>query len=693
MTREVSWTEVQSRGRPSGGPSLGAALARRKGLLAAGAAVGLLLGGFYLLRKPPEYASTAQVLLVRSRLEGQAAARSAALELPVPALSSGLLRQIRQADWIRGVIDRNHLAELPSLSGAADPAQTLLARLSLTPIDESAAASLVELRLRGPAADDCRRMLEAVAQACLELVRGPQQEAARELARVLEQARGELSQQIRRDEKAYDVFRKAAPDLGRTADAARLHEQRIGECGQARSAVLKVQSEIQPRIASIEDAIKRGGNREALAMLVKGLAVGDAGPAGPRAAFDQQLFAAQLEERQLLAELGGDHPRVQEIRRKTQLLREKLGIAATVDKAQSIDFVDVYLEWLREELRLAQTKLREIDARLGEERASIGRLDEARRSDERLRAEIDRSRGLFDAAVKRLLELSMVDEEGRLGARLVAPPDQGAVTHDDWLSVLGIAGGGGLFIGLTLSWLLERAARRYRFAARLQKQWGTTVLGRLPGENRGQSPSASLCTVADPQGAAAAAHCRLHQAVERQIAACGGKVIAVSSAERGQGAALWAANLAVLSAQAGRRVLLVDADLRRSRLHQLFALDNSRGLSSTLAGEAELAAVIRETSVAKLWATPAGPPPDKPADLLISPRLRAFFDSARPQFDEILVVVPPVLDAADAALVAVRCDAALLVVPDDVRQRPAAIRSLEILHDLGTPLLGAAFCE
>lgn len=692
MTNHVTWTEVQARRRPSGRLSLRAALAPRPGLLAVGLIGGLLLGGVVLVRTPTEYASTAQMLLMRSRGEGQAAARSAALPLPVSTLSAALLRRIRQPNWIRQVIDRNHLAELPSLSGVADPAQTLLARLSLTPIDESAAASLIELRMRGPVAHDCQRILEGVAQACLELASGRQQEVARELTRVLEQARGELAGQIRRAEKAYDDFRKTAPDAERAADARRLHEQRIAECEQQRTAVLKVQSEIQPRIASIENAIKRGGNREALAMLVKNMAVGDAGPAGARAVFDQQLFTAQLEERRLMAEMGADHPRVQEVRRKTQLLREKLGMAATLEKAQSIDFVEVYLEWLREERRLAEVKLREIDARAGEERAQIARLDEARRSDERLRAEIDRSQRLFDAAVKRLLELAMADEEGRLGAKLVVPPDQGEVTRDGWLPVLAITGGGGLLAGLMLSWLTEFGARRYRFAAQLRKDWGTLTLGRLPAESC-QEPVAGLCTLADPQGAAATAQRRLHAAVARQIAACGGKVIAVSSAGEGQGGALWAANLAVLSAQADRRVLLVDADFRHRRLHELFTLDNSRGLSSALAGEAELGAVIRETAVAKLWATPAGPPPDEPADLLVSPRLRAFLDSVRPQFDEILIVVPPVLDAPDAALVAVRCDAALLVASADVRQRPAVIRSVEILRDLGTPLLGVAFCE
>jgi tyrosine-protein kinase Etk/Wzc len=150
-----------------------------------------------------------------------------------------------------------------------------------------------------------------------------------------------------------------------------------------------------------------------------------------------------------------------------------------------------------------------------------------------------------------------------------------------------------------------------------------------------------------------------------------------------------AANLAVVAAQAGRRVLLIEADLRHAKFRDYFALEETPGLAALLAGEAEMAAVIRPTAVNNLWVAPAGSRESQPSDLLVSSRLRQFLDAQRPYYDLLLVATPPTLAAADASLVAARVDAVLLAIALPPLEYDATLRSVEIFQGLATPIVGA----
>ena len=115
-------------------------------------------------------------------------------------------------------------------------------------------------------------------------------------------------------------------------------------------------------------------------------------------------------------------------------------------------------------------------------------------------------------------------------------------------------------------------------------------------------------------------------------------------------------------AQSGKKVLLVDGDLRRPRIHRNFAVDNSVGLTPLLRGEAEFLDAIRTTAVKDLWVLPCGPRPKNPADLLTLPRFKEFLDRARKHYDFVLVDSPPLLAVSDPAIIAAGMDAVVLTI-------------------------------
>lgn len=141
----------------------------------------------------------------------------------------------------------------------------------------------------------------------------------------------------------------------------------------------------------------------------------------------------------------------------------------------------------------------------------------------------------------------------------------------------------------------------------------------------------------------------------------GGKSLVLAGAGRGEGRSFVAANLAVLFAQLGRRTLLIDADLRNPRQHELFRLENRVGLSSVLAERADIEAIGLVPSLAGLSVLSAGPVPPNPQELLSRPRFAELLEQTRGLFEVVLIDSPAYGTAADVQVIAARAGAALLV--------------------------------
>lgn len=140
------------------------------------------------------------------------------------------------------------------------------------------------------------------------------------------------------------------------------------------------------------------------------------------------------------------------------------------------------------------------------------------------------------------------------------------------------------------------------------------------------------------------------------------KVIAVTSAEAGEGKTATSTNLAVVLAQLGRKVLIVDADLRKPRLHQVFRVSNRAGLVNWLAGGGDHEPVFLPTEVPNLWLTPSGPIPPNPSELLSSERMREWLRMVRARFDVVVVDTPPALAVTDSTILGVLADGVVLTL-------------------------------
>lgn len=166
------------------------------------------------------------------------------------------------------------------------------------------------------------------------------------------------------------------------------------------------------------------------------------------------------------------------------------------------------------------------------------------------------------------------------------------------------------------------------------------------------------------------------------------KVIAVTSASPGEGKTTTIANLAITFAQAGSKVLLIDADLRKPAVHKMFELPNLEGMTTVIAKHEEPTSYISKTIVQNLYILTSGPIPPNPSELLSSNAMKNLMAKLREEFDIILLDAPPVGVVTDAAVLSTIVDGTILVVSSGQVEIEAVQRAKELLAKVNANVLG-----
>lgn len=203
--------------------------------------------------------------------------------------------------------------------------------------------------------------------------------------------------------------------------------------------------------------------------------------------------------------------------------------------------------------------------------------------------------------------------------------------------------------------------------------------------------SSSMMMQAQPNSKTSEAIRSLRFNLECQIHERGIKTIAVTSANRGEGKTTTAVNLAIAYAQIGKKVILVDTDLRKPAVHSVFGGSNHIGLTNYLAKQSDILAIQQESYIPHLQYIPAGPSPSNPVELLVSGGIRGLLHQLKEQADMIIVDTAPLLLLTEAKVMATQCDGVLLVMEHAKVKRNIARRVKEELSLARAELLGVVF--
>ncbi|MBC7328595.1 polysaccharide biosynthesis tyrosine autokinase, partial [bacterium] len=224
----------------------------------------------------------------------------------------------------------------------------------------------------------------------------------------------------------------------------------------------------------------------------------------------------------------------------------------------------------------------------------------------------------------------------------------------------------------------------------IERRCRTTLLAIIP---RFEASKSLLVALATQRSHASEAFRTLRSSLKFASLGKPLKTIVVTSPEPSEGKSTLAANLAIVFAQAGQKTLIIDADLRRPRVHDIFGLDRDVGLTNVLVGDMDVDSVIRETGIENLYAITCGPIPPNPAELLESEHMKQILDELKGKMDVIIIDSPLVMGLADAIILSSIADGTIIVARYNSTSRSAFNQARRMLEMAKANILGAVLNE
>jgi succinoglycan biosynthesis transport protein ExoP len=254
----------------------------------------------------------------------------------------------------------------------------------------------------------------------------------------------------------------------------------------------------------------------------------------------------------------------------------------------------------------------------------------------------------------------------------------------------------GLFLGLGLAFFFEYLDNSVKTPEDVEQVFRLPFFGLVPEisyERRRQMQRETSCpveliTFGHPKSMLSEAYRNIRTSILLSFSGKPPKKIAISSPNPAEGKTTTAINTAITLAQTGAQVLIIEADLRKPRIHKIFEQENGLGLSNFLSGHAELHSIIRKTKIPNLCYILSGPIPPNPSELLSSFVFKGMIECLGEQFDHIILDAPPILGFADAVILSTFVDGVILVVQGGKTPRETLQRAKDVLFQVNARILG-----
>ena len=377
---------------------------------------------------------------------------------------------------------------------------------------------------------------------------------------------------------------------------------------------------------------------------------------------------------------------------------------------------------LKVQLFEAQTKRKELEIRFTAQHPNIQALDSTIRDIQtrvkamesksktlpgieqtllRLTRDVKVDNQLYTSLLNSFQQLRLV-KEGKVGnVRIVdvaVPPERAIKPNRS--SILGISALLGLLAGLGLAFLRNSLRPGIKNAEEIEHGLGLHVFATIPlsaaqaqlnADVLGKKPGTHLLAALKPNEAAIESLRSLRTALQFAMLDAANNIVLISGPTPGIGKSFTSANFAAVLAAAGKRVVLVDADMRKGHIHQFFGLERGVGLSELIAGTQPLAKTIHTSVAPGLDFVSTGTMPPNPAELLMSPSAQDLLKTLSAQYDIVLIDTPPLLAVSDTAILAPQAGTTFLVVRADVSSMGEVQEATKRLQQSGVNVKGIIF--
>jgi len=413
----------------------------------------------------------------------------------------------------------------------------------------------------------------------------------------------------------------------------------------------------------------------------------------------------EAEQARLATIFKNDHPRIMELNNQINQARQRLNLEIrNVVRAIESDYA------------ASRAKEAALQAEADRQQQSALNLKELAVQHTLLQGELDGSRTIYANVLRRLNETSVSSDSPLSNIQTVESAERplGPSSPQTERNLI-LASALGLFLGVGVAFILEYANSALRTPDEVWRAVAVPTLGAVPhwrslqrreyGYNRLPKNSSLRHLASSDDGESqlvsqtlVASHHPFSLISESYRAIRSGllltqrdqplRVVLVTSARPSEGKTSVTLNLAITLAQSGRKVVVIDADLRAGNCHAMLGLNNRYGLVHLLNDDLGVDAVLQRTAVDGLYFIPRGAVPHNPTDLLASERMSEVLQTLRGHFDLVLIDSPPAIAVSDAIVLSVQCDGVILVLRA-YKTPPAAVqRVIERLETVGSQILG-----
>ncbi|MEP3481013.1 MAG: polysaccharide biosynthesis tyrosine autokinase [Fuerstiella sp.] len=713
-------------------------LKRRKGFLALGLFLGIAAAVTYHLITPPTYRAEMEILVGQKSGSVASGASSGAADVDASQAEEDVLSTQIQLFTSRRIllaaIKKAELTKLKSFKEAAEdgvtPDDFIRENLAVTKGGDGVARDAHTLKATYDDTDpaDCAYVLQSIFDEYEKYLKDHFEGTSGQAIALLTTSSRENAQAVKTAESELTQFMASTNLLWDGEKTKNVHKERLANIEVSLSALDESLTESSSRLAVIQEFLTNTGaakisDMDRLSLLSEkevgrlklmfDVTKGDSASEAFQAEQPIRQQTAQAEyteylqlvmkEKRLLEQFSSGHPSVISVREQIELLRKfidknsaKLAGPEDVERMEPEQILATYLRLLSHDIAEGEKKRQQLLKRSDEELKAAKQLEIAEMKVAALRNEVTRCQGLYDDSLATLKELSFVKDYAGYSTDVIG--DAEPQTEAVWpkliilLALGGFAGGG---LGFILAVIADLSDTTFADPADVAAAMGAPVFAHVP-----QMPSLrdtkknplvidpTLYAFHKPRSPEAEVFRVLRTSLLCTIKDRDWKVIQVTSPQPGDGKSTSAANLAVSIAQTGRRTLLIDADLRRPRVAELFRTESKPGLSEILKGKNEPLDVIRESAVENLSLITSGRRPKDPAELLESQLFTSLIEMLSEKFDIIIIDSPPVLAVSDAAVISESCDAALIALRIVKHGRAAAIKTREILDQHQVNILG-----
>jgi len=564
--------------------------------------------------------------------------------------------------------------------------------------------NVIELSYRSRSPQAAAATVDAIVQSYLNYMAQNHKNVSVEIVATLNQERIQIQEQFRRKERELAAARSRAGDLGLNKEEGQLHPA-VERAVRINQELVKVQSErlqLEASLKAIEQAVKNGGDLQqhlvaiepfvGREMLRSGLGLGD---------FDQKL-APELETKllndqakleTLSQHYGPNHPNIVELQQSIDKTRQYLADFRSqagnrfgnVDRAS---LGKMLTGIVTEKLAGLKSYEAELLQHYKSSEAEAIKLNDRFMEVALLEHDLDRLRILHDTLLNRITNLDLQQDQSDVRISIVDEPQVDARPVSPRLRIVALMCLlGGCGCGALLAYVVDLLDDRFRSPEELRDELGAQVLAVIP----------SLSAVVGPGNTSAfgdAVGMEAFRTLRTTLCFTGEdrNRLVVTSAEPGDGKTTVISQLATSFGLAGKRTLLIDADLRKPGLSRLFKMRGQPGLSDILRSDDELdslcAARIRPTGIDGVDLLPCGPKPSDPLELLSGPRFELLLGWAEAHYDQILVDTPPILASTDSAVAGRITEGVMMVVQPQKNNRRLVVRAAQELRNLRVPLIG-----